>query len=283
MSKYKLVPNNLRGAVSTISRLHNSEVAHAQLMQATYTEDLVKSQLSTSSESEPEDFVRDIDQCYIPFYAFNVRLGTYNFKDRPDGNPDSSFETKLESIYYPKVTKDVILSIIPKSVDRVLKIFFSIDRVGVHKVEFVFNNQPNIFYVGPGVLFDSEGKILACLAINKQILNYLNELFKTAESDLSFLTLCTQELFNLSKQSSIVNTYGSLLVTNEFYTKRENKNLLRALYSNLIDGEYYKVDLTICNNIESKIFNSGTITTTNMGSVRERTEFQKRVWREMLT
>lgn len=222
------------------------------------------------------DFFSLSQQRYIPIHAI-VYANTILKKS----------DDKIVDIVYTKPRVHVGSRYVSKLSQNIISKFTHLEFASplgsviseVFRTDIRFLNEAFNLYIGPGILFDGDGKILASVVLDKSFLG----LIARGEGDQNLNIFYNHLTSGTGTQKMLLKKFGSLIISKDFLESRKYRNLYNNFISTFVKGENsFQLNLIITDNVEESTFNPDSEDTISYSSIREKIEEQKSVWGEVL-
>lgn len=217
------------------------------------------------------------DQSIIPYFALNFINSNFILDE------DS---LQIKDIKYTNLTTLAHISrTIPNNISIILKYIFNFWNLlsvdGLFNFSYVKNGVQKTLFIGPGIIVDSDNRILFLLALKKEIVDKIN----TIEGVDKFVDFY-KAVVNIENSSdflsdSLFNENAILLFSREFTQNSEYSRFYKSILSIFGDGTRYNIDMLVTDHIEKHIYelpiSSEQSSVLNFKTLKEKKDYQKEI------
>ena len=251
------------------------EVLNVPSASSSLTQEQIKAQLESNMVMRVPGTAtfRLKDQTFIPHYALDLSTSKYHFREGSNN--------EITDIEYPRLTGSGN-NPISNNINAIMDYMFNYWTIGAQlmRVPFVKEGVQKHIFIGPGIMLDSEGKILCSLVYKKELVTKLNLI----EGFQKF-----KDLFSLYSRSAsadlpvkledFINENALILFNKEFTQKPEYQRFYKNIHNVFVTGLRYSLDSVVTDTIEKHISNLPIDTSIglNFKTMKEKLDFCREV------
>ena len=263
-----------------LENLTSQTVTEENLFTIVKNKNLVMENRNKTTPEIFETFLAE-NQSFIPHYAMNASTSNFIFDENHN----------IKDIEYFKLRGHLNTSMrVGNNINLIISYIFkywSFSRPdNLIQFTFVKNGETKVMYIGPGLLLDSNGKILFSLCYKKEIIKKLNSVSTSKFSKLrDFYNLFISNLDSTLPLENFLNENAILLFNKEFAKDPLYSRFYKPLVNIFSNGIKYSIDSIITDSIDKYIYNhpyTFNHELLNFKSFQEKKEFQKSILKKVL-
>lgn len=195
------------------------------------------------------------NQTLIPHYALNIMNAEFKFSTE---TPE--LEYNIKSISYPKLNSNFSANrSIPNNIKTVMDYMFNywnfLAPGDLINFTFIKDGESKQLFIGPGILLDSEGRVLFCLAHKKEIILKLNAIKGLKKFQDFYGAFLTDSEIQKTLCTNILNENTFLIFSRDFCQRSEYSRFYKQVLAIFANGIKYNMDMLVTDIIEKHIYN----------------------------
>lgn len=263
----------------------------------TLRSELIKSDQGISSEQIKAHLAHNIisripeapkyrlrDQTFIPHYALDMATSKFHFRDSIDNG-----KLEIVDMEFPKLSPVNIGNNVSNNINIIVDYMFNYWTVqgynNLLKVPFVYNGQQRHLFIAPGMLIDSEGKILCSLVYKKELITKLNliEGFDKFRDFYSLFSKSARQSLGVGLED-FINENALIIFSKEFTIKQEYSRFFKNISAIFVSGLRYSVDTIVSDTVEKHIWNLpiDTKMDVNFNNMKEKLDYCREILKKSI-
>lgn len=225
------------------------------------------------------------DQTFIPHYALDMATSKYHFR----GSINDVNTLEIADIEYPKLIGLNVGNTVSNNINIIIDYMFNYWTVqgttNLLKVPFISNGQARHLFIAPGMLLDSEGKILCSLVYKKELITKMNliEGFAKFRDLYSLYTKASRRTLGVGLED-FINENSLMIFSKEFTIKPEYSRFFKNISAIFVTGLRYSVDSLITDSVEKHIYNLpiDTKIDVNFSNMKEKLDYCRAILKKSI-